>query len=79
MDIRIQETTKLVAEMRKLSGLTTMQLAAKMKSHVKKVHRLEQGPVLPSLRLLDEVADACGFEIHLVAVHKEDKRVTPVS
>ncbi len=62
----------LVREARLRAGLTQKQLAARLRTKQSVVSRWESGRVSPTLETLDEIARACGLELHLRLADRDD-------
>lgn len=55
----------LIREVRRRAGLTQTQLAERLGTTQSAIARLETGHGSPTLARLSEIAEACGFDIHL--------------
>jgi transcriptional regulator with XRE-family HTH domain len=64
--------THLVREARKRAGLTQAQLAGRVGTTQSAIARIETGAVAPSLKRLTELVRACGFDIDVRLVPRDD-------
>ena len=55
----------LIREVRRRAGLTQTELAERLGTTQSAIARLETGHGSPTLARLSEIAEACGFDIHL--------------
>jgi transcriptional regulator with XRE-family HTH domain len=64
--------THLVREARRRAGLTQAQLAGRVGTTQSAIARIETGAVAPSLKRLTELVRACGFDIDVRLVPRDD-------